>query len=103
MAETLIRGAQTILTMDDVRSELAGADIRISCGVITEIGIGLAQGDATLVLADQCVVTPGARRAAVWLVANALPHMGAFWPRRGVCFCSDRSGGTGIVRMHDDV
>ena len=59
MTDTLVRGAQTILTMDDTRSELSGADIRISGGVITEIGQGLEQGDAILLLADQCVVTPG--------------------------------------------
>ena len=59
MPDVLIKGAQTILTMDDARSELAGADIRISGGVIAEIGVGLDRGDATLVLADQCVVTPG--------------------------------------------
>ena len=59
MPDVLIKGAQTILTMDDARSELAGADIRISGGVIAEIGVGLDHGDATLVLADQCVVTPG--------------------------------------------
>ena len=59
MTETLIRGAHTILTMDDTRSELTDADVRIVDGGITEIGQNLAQGGATLLRADQCVVTPG--------------------------------------------
>ena len=58
MAETLIRGAQTILTMDDARTELAETDIRIRDGVIAEIGRGL-RSDGELVQAAGCVVTPG--------------------------------------------
>ena len=58
MSEILIRGAETLLTMDDDRRELHGADIRIIDGVIDEIGEGLAsEGD--VILAAGCVVTPG--------------------------------------------
>lgn len=58
MRETLIKGADCIVTMDDARRELAGADIRLRGGVITEIGEGLSTaGD--VVLATGCVVTPG--------------------------------------------
>ncbi|MCV2880602.1 8-oxoguanine deaminase [Actibacterium sp. XHP0104] len=59
MTHILIRGADTILTMDDARRELSGADIRLQGGVITEIGQGLHPGDAELVHAQGCVVTPG--------------------------------------------
>lgn len=59
MIETLIRGAHTVLTMDDTRRELKGADVRLKDGVIAEIGNGLEQGAADLVLAEACVVTPG--------------------------------------------
>ena len=58
MRETLIKGADCIVTMDDARRELAGTDIRLRGGVITEIGEGLkTAGD--VVLATGCVVTPG--------------------------------------------
>lgn len=56
--ETLIRGADHILTMDDDRRELAGADILIRDGVIAAIGTGLTT-DAEVILAGGCVVTPG--------------------------------------------
>ncbi|MCY3996281.1 MAG: 8-oxoguanine deaminase [Rhodobacter sp.] len=58
MAEILIRNADTVVTMDDSRSELAGADILVRDGVIAEIGVGLSR-DGETVLADGCVVTPG--------------------------------------------
>ena len=58
MPETLIRNAHTILTMDDQRHELSGADILIRDGVIAEIGKGLKTGGET-VLAEGAVVTPG--------------------------------------------
>ncbi|MBU2943036.1 8-oxoguanine deaminase [Shimia thalassica] len=58
MAEILIQNASHVLTMDDARREMAGVDIRIKDGVITEIGHGLAGGTET-VLASGCVVTPG--------------------------------------------
>ncbi|KGM50492.1 8-oxoguanine deaminase [Pseudooceanicola atlanticus] len=57
-AEILIRGARTILTMDDDRRELSGADIRIRDGVIAEIGEGLTS-DGEVILAGDTVVTPG--------------------------------------------
>lgn len=58
MREILIKSADTILTMDDLRRELSGADIRIRGGVIVEIGQGLKTTGET-VLANNCVVTPG--------------------------------------------
>ncbi|WP_282064366.1 8-oxoguanine deaminase [Aliiroseovarius marinus] len=58
MTEILLRNADTILTMDDTRTELSGADIRVRDGVITEIGTGLTSyGD--IHDARGCVVTPG--------------------------------------------
>ena len=58
MSEILIKNADTVVTMDDQRRELAGADIRLKDGVIAEIGTGL-RSDGELVLAAGCVVTPG--------------------------------------------
>ena len=58
MSETLIRNADTVLTMDDTRRELARADILIRNGVIAEIGQGLVTTGA-VVEARGCVVTPG--------------------------------------------
>ena len=58
MAETLIRGADYLITMDDTRQELAGADLLLRDGVIAEIGQGLwTEGE--IVEAKGCVVTPG--------------------------------------------
>ena len=58
MTETLIQGADTIVTMDDARRELHGADILIRGGEIVDVGQGLrTSGD--VVLAKGCVVTPG--------------------------------------------
>ena len=58
MGEVLIRDADTILTMDDARSEPARADILLRDGVIVAVGHGLATSGETL-LARGCVVTPG--------------------------------------------
>ena len=58
MTELLIRGADHVLTMDDDRTELAGADILIRDGVIAAIGTGLSTTGETI-LAAGCVVTPG--------------------------------------------
>lgn len=58
MAETLIRNADTILTMDDQRRELNGADILVRDGVVAGIGTGL-HSDGPVVNAAGCVVTPG--------------------------------------------
>ncbi len=56
--ETLIRNADIILTMDDRRRELAGADILIRDGIIIAVGQGLQSG-AEVVDAAGCIVTPG--------------------------------------------
>ena len=58
MPEILIRNASHVLTMDDTRRELAGADIRLRDGQIAEIGEGL-QSRGEIVNAAGCVVTPG--------------------------------------------
>lgn len=58
MAETLIRGADYLITMDDNRRELAGADLLLRDGVIAEIGQGL-RTEGEIVEAKGCVVTPG--------------------------------------------
>ena len=57
-SDYLIKGADHILTMDDNRRELAGADILLRDGVIAEIGQGLTS-DAEVLWAGGCVVTPG--------------------------------------------
>ena len=56
MSEFVIKGAQTIVTMNSSRDELTG-DIRIKDGVIAEIGLDLTGGDT--VHAANCVITPG--------------------------------------------
>lgn len=58
MAETLIRGADFLITMDDTRQELAGADLLLRDGVIAEVGQGLLTS-GEIVEAKGCVVTPG--------------------------------------------
>ena len=58
MTEILIRSADTIITMDDTRTELSGADIRVRDGVIVEIGTGLTS-DGDIHDAQGCVITPG--------------------------------------------
>jgi len=59
MADVLIRGAETILTMDDARRELSNADILLRDGQVAAIGNGLAAAGAEIVEAAGCVVTPG--------------------------------------------
>ena len=60
MSVTLLRGAQTILTMDDRRRELAGHDIVMRDGVIAQIGMGLVAPDGAEVLdVSGGLVTPG--------------------------------------------
>ncbi len=56
--ETLIRNAETVLTMDDAMSEHGGADVLIRDGVIVAVGPGLATR-GTVLDASGCVVTPG--------------------------------------------
>ncbi|MEM9583793.1 MAG: 8-oxoguanine deaminase [Pseudomonadota bacterium] len=58
MSETLIRGADVILTMDDADSEPKNCDILIRDGAIAQIGQGL-QTTGDVIGADGCVVTPG--------------------------------------------
>ncbi|MEP1768677.1 MAG: 8-oxoguanine deaminase [Sulfitobacter sp.] len=60
MTATLLRGADTVLTMDDTRRELSGADILIRDGIIIAVGSNLeAPADAKVVNVSGCVVTPG--------------------------------------------
>ncbi|GAA6207998.1 8-oxoguanine deaminase [Cognatishimia sp. WU-CL00825] len=56
--EILIKNAQTVLTMDDERSELTGSDVLIRDGVIADVGPGLVT-TGEVVSAESCVVTPG--------------------------------------------
>ena len=58
MTELLIRNAEHILTMDDARRELLGADVLIRDGEIAAIGQDLATTGEILDAAG-CVVTPG--------------------------------------------
>ena len=58
MGEILIRGAAHLLTMDDARTELAGADVLVKGGVIAAVGPGLAT-TGEVVEARGCLVTPG--------------------------------------------
>ncbi len=58
MTEVLIQGADHILTMDDTRRELHGADILLRDGQIAAVGQGLKTSGET-VAARGCVVTPG--------------------------------------------
>ncbi|WP_298843411.1 8-oxoguanine deaminase [uncultured Roseobacter sp.] len=58
MSELLIRGADCLLTMDDQRRELRGADVLVQDGAIAEVGVGLQSGVQTIDAAG-CVVTPG--------------------------------------------
>ncbi len=59
MSHVLIRAAASVVTMDDDRRELAGGDVRLRDGVISEIGINLSADGAEVVSAVGCVVTPG--------------------------------------------
>lgn len=58
MTEVLVKGADTILTMDDTRRELSGADVLIRDGEIIAIGHRLNCTGETI-NAKGCVVTPG--------------------------------------------
>ena len=59
MAETLIKDADVIVTMDDQRRELQGADILLRDGVIVEIGQNLSFNSAEVFAAKGKIVTPG--------------------------------------------
>uniref|UniRef100_UPI003B51974F 8-oxoguanine deaminase n=1 Tax=Roseovarius indicus TaxID=540747 RepID=UPI003B51974F len=58
MSEILIRGAGHVMTMNDARDELRGADILLRDGVIAGIGSGL-ETSGEVVEAGGCMVTPG--------------------------------------------
>jgi cytosine/adenosine deaminase-related metal-dependent hydrolase len=58
MSDILIKQAAVVVTMDDRRQELHGADILLRGGVIAAIGHGLT-GTGETVDAAGCVVTPG--------------------------------------------
>lgn len=58
MSEILIKQADVLVTMDEGRRELAGADILIRDGVIAGIGQGLTS-KGHVISARGCVVTPG--------------------------------------------
>ena len=58
MSDILIKQAAVVVTMDDRRQELHGADIMLRGGVIAAIGHGLT-GTGETVDAAGCVVTPG--------------------------------------------
>jgi cytosine/adenosine deaminase-related metal-dependent hydrolase len=58
MSRRGIRGASWLVTMDDARRELQGADILIEGGAIVAVGEELA-ADVPSIDASGCVVTPG--------------------------------------------
>lgn len=58
MTARAITGATHLLTMDDARQELSGADIVFDGGQIVAVGRGVA-GDLPALDATGCVVTPG--------------------------------------------
>ena len=59
MAETLIKDADVVVTMDDNRRMLHGADLLLRDGVIAEIGHDLVTDDAVVFSAKGKIVTPG--------------------------------------------
>jgi cytosine/adenosine deaminase-related metal-dependent hydrolase len=59
MVETLIKDADHIITMDDQRLELQGADILLRDGVVAGIGQNLSSGAASVFYAKGKILTPG--------------------------------------------
>jgi len=59
MTKILIKNADVILTMDDTRRELHGADILINDGIIAEIGADIQADGAKVFSAQGKIVTPG--------------------------------------------
>jgi cytosine/adenosine deaminase-related metal-dependent hydrolase len=59
MRRLLIRGAEAVVTMDEARTELRGADVLVEGGVIAAVGQGLDTVGADRWEARGCVVTPG--------------------------------------------
>ncbi|MDI3335515.1 8-oxoguanine deaminase [Defluviimonas aestuarii] len=58
MSEILIRNADSVVTMNATRAELAGGDVLIRGGVVAEVGQELAT-TGEVIEARGCVVTPG--------------------------------------------
>ncbi|MGV6805631.1 MAG: 8-oxoguanine deaminase [Ruegeria sp.] len=58
MAEILLKNADAILTMNDARQELAGADLLVRNGKISQVGHGLSSAGEVHDVTG-CVVTPG--------------------------------------------
>ena len=58
MSEILIRGAETLLTMNETREELRGADVLVRSGKVAQVGHDL-QTSGEVLEAAGCVVTPG--------------------------------------------
>ena len=60
MSAVLLRGADTVVTMDAGRRELSDHDVLIEGGVIAAIGTGLkVRPDAEVIDVSGCLVTPG--------------------------------------------
>lgn len=59
MADTILRGADVVLTMDDTRSRLHGVDIHLKGGIIAAIGANLAVENTQIIDVAGCVITPG--------------------------------------------
>ncbi|WP_342068599.1 8-oxoguanine deaminase [Yoonia algicola] len=59
MLETLIKDANHIITMDDQRQELQGADILLRGGVVAAIGQNLTADGAAVFHAKGKIITPG--------------------------------------------
>ena len=59
MTETLIKQADHIITMDDQRHELQGADILLRGGVVAAIGQNLTADGAAIFHAKGKIITPG--------------------------------------------
>ncbi len=57
-SQTLLKNADHILTMNDSREELRGADVLLEDGVVKAVGHGL-ESKGTVVNMTGCVVTPG--------------------------------------------
>ncbi len=58
MTETLLRGARSVLTMNDAGDALADCDILLKGGTIAAVGQGLTT-KGEVVDASRCVITPG--------------------------------------------
>ncbi len=59
MADLLIQNADALVTMDQTRRVLRGADVLIRGNLIVGVGVGLQAPGADILNAAGCVVTPG--------------------------------------------